>query len=392
MIRVCILLFSVSMMSSVSARLALIIGNGAYQHVQPLDNPVNDAKDMAKVLKKLGFEVIVKYNVTNQEMTEAVENFGTRLQRKGGVGLFYFSGHGIQNKGINYLVPIDAKIKKVKEIRWKNLDANYVLAQMERVDNGINIMILDACRDDPFKNNPNKKGFGGIKKGFAKMDSPTGALIAYATAPNTASYGDAKERNSYYTKYLMTAMQQYSHWSVLDMLTEVTKQVSLKTEQVQVPWSSTSLTERFCFGTCGVQSIIPEPIPPRRVDVSKLLKTCQRHFNASRLTSGRGGTAVACYSDVLKLDANNTQALDGLDAIEAKYVKWIQKAIRQHKKKKALRYMASLRIVNPDSPKLQAFEEKLDIAIPIMPQPIPQSKTVFRDRLKDGSKGPVMVW
>ena len=171
MIRVCILLFSFSLMSSVSARLALIIGNGAYQHVQPLDNPVNDAKDMAKVLKTLGFEVIVKYNVSNQEMTEAVENFGTRLQRKGGVGLFYFSGHGIQNKGINYLVPIDAKIKKVKEIRWKNLDANYVLAQMERVDNGINIMILDACRDDPFKNNPNKKGFGGIKKGFAKRVS-----------------------------------------------------------------------------------------------------------------------------------------------------------------------------------------------------------------------------
>ncbi|MCK5718081.1 MAG: caspase family protein, partial [Thiomargarita sp.] len=336
MIRVCILLFSFSLISPVYARLALIIGNGAYQHVPDLDNPVNDAKDMAKVLKKLGFKVIVKYNVTNREMTQAAQNFGKRLQRENDVGLFYFSGHGVQSEGINYLVPIDAKVKSEADIPWENLDTSRLLAQMKQANNGVNIIILDACRNNPFKSNTKS-----VANGFAKMDSPTGSLIAYATAPNTTAAGDSSTRNSIYTKYLLTALKQYPHWSVLDMLTEVTKQVSLNTNQVQIPWKSDSLTDRFCFGTCNVQAI---PISPLRVDVSDLLKTCQRHFKASRLTSGRGGTAVGCYSEVLKLDANNTQALDGLDAIEAKYVKWIQKAIRQNKKKKAQRYMASLRI------------------------------------------------
>ena len=296
MIRVCILLFSFSLISPVYARLALIIGNGAYQHVPDLDNPVNDAKDMAKVLKKLGFKVIVKYNVTNREMTQAAQNFGKRLQRENDVGLFYFSGHGVQSEGINYLVPIDAKVKSEADIPWENLDTSRLLAQMKQANNGVNIIILDACRNNPFKSNTKS-----VAKGFAKMDSPTGSLIAYATAPNTTAAGDSSTRNSIYTKYLLTALQQYPHWSVLDMLTEVTKQVSLNTNQVQIPWKSDSLTDRFCFGTCNVQAI---PISPIRIDVSDLLKTCQRHFKASRLTSGRGGTAVGCYSEVLKLDAN----------------------------------------------------------------------------------------
>ncbi|MCK5718018.1 MAG: SUMF1/EgtB/PvdO family nonheme iron enzyme, partial [Thiomargarita sp.] len=379
MIRVCILLFSLSLISPVTARIALIIGNGNYQHVPDLDNPVNDAKDMAKILKKLGFEVIVQYNLTLQEMTEITKNFGARLQKKGDVGLFYFSGYGVQRKGRNFLVPIDAQVTNVADIPLKTFEVNRLLKQMEQANSGINMIILEACRDNPFQNNTHN-----LKKGLSKIDSPLGTLIAYATFPDSVSYDNADERNSSYTKYFLEALKQHPHWSVLDILTEVTKQVSLKTNKTQIPWRTEFLTERFCFRTCNVHPIYltPKLTPPLHVTVSALLKTCQRHFKASRLSNAMGGSAVACYRTVLKLDTNNTQALKGLDAIEAKYVKWIQTALDQNNKKKALRDIDSLLLLNPKAPTLQVFAKQLNIFIP----------KVFHDRLKDGSQGPDMVW
>ncbi|OAD20698.1 peptidase C14, caspase catalytic subunit p20, partial [Candidatus Thiomargarita nelsonii] len=155
-----------------SERLALVIGNGNYQKPVPtLDNPVNDANDMAKVLRKLGFEVILKHNLSNRAMTEAIQTFGDRLAQKRGVGLFYFSGHGLQAKGRNFLVPVDAKIKKAADIPWEALDANRLLAQMEEANNGVNIVILDACRDNPYQSNIKSLN----KKGLAEMKSPTGS-------------------------------------------------------------------------------------------------------------------------------------------------------------------------------------------------------------------------
>jgi uncharacterized caspase-like protein len=208
-----------------ATRLALIIGNGDYQGAPKLDNPVNDANDMAQVLKNLGFEVIKKHNLGNRAMTQVVQDFGTQLLKQGGIGLFYFSGYGLQVKGRNFLVPVDAKIKSEADIPWESLDANRVLAQMEQANNGVNIVILDASRDNPYKSN-----IKSLKKGLAKMDSPTGSLVAYATAPNTASYGDSKDRNSIYTQYLLEALRNLSHLSVLDMLTEVTQKVVAKTK------------------------------------------------------------------------------------------------------------------------------------------------------------------
>ncbi|MCK5717711.1 MAG: SUMF1/EgtB/PvdO family nonheme iron enzyme, partial [Thiomargarita sp.] len=362
---------------------ALIIGNGNYQHVPNLDNPVNDAKDMAKILKGLGFEVIVKYNVTHLEMTESVQNFGEQLQKEEDVGLFYFSGYGVQRKGRNFLVPIDAEITSAADIPLKTFAVNRLLQQMEQTNKGINMIILEACRENPFQNNAKS-----LKKGLAKMDSPLGTLIAYATFPNSVSDNDAQERNSYYTKYLLESLKQYPHWSVLDMLTEVTRQVSLKTNKTQIPWKSDFLTKHFCFGTYNVPPISPS-LKEIQVKIFELLKTCDNHFKAYRLTSGTEGTAIECYSAVLKLDANNVHALDGLDAIEAEYVNWIQKVLCKNNKHKALQYMARLRVVNSESLKLQEFVAQLEkpIVTPKMRRP-----KVFRDRLKNGSQGPAMIW
>jgi hypothetical protein len=155
------------------------------------------------------------------------------------------------------------------------------------------------------------------------------------------------------------------------------------------------LTQRFCFGKCGSLKQVPV------FDVSQLLRTCQRHFKAYRFTSGKGGTALACYEEVLKKAPNNAEALGGLEKIEKKYVAWIEGALRRGKVQKALQYMAGLRKVNPKSPRLAAFEEQLQVPTPPVyvpkpvtlpiPQPVATADDVFRDRLQDGKFGPKMV-
>jgi formylglycine-generating enzyme required for sulfatase activity len=332
-----------------TSRLALVIGNGDYH--------VNNANDMAQVLRSLGFEVILKLNLNNRAMTQVVEEFGTRLRSQSSIGLFYFSGHGLQTKGHNFLVPVDASIKSKADIHWETLDANRVLDQMKDANNEVNIVILNVCRDNSYKTNLKSQG-------LARMENPTGFLTAYATAPNTVSCGSSKERNSIYTKYLLEALHHKAHLSVLDMLTEVTGKVVAKTKGAQVPWKSDSLTKRFCFGICGSH-------------ISQLLRTCERHFQADRLTSGKGGTALACYEEVLKKDPNNASALEGLEKIEATYIAWIEAALRDGEVGKAQQYMAGLRRLNPESRKLAAFEDQIH---------------AFRDRLQNGSLAPKMVW
>ncbi|EDN69626.1 peptidase family C14 [Beggiatoa sp. PS] len=229
-----------------AARLALIIGNGDYQKVASLDNPVNDAKDMAAVLKNLGFAVTLETDASKRTMTNAVRQFGQQLNN-GDVGLFYYSGHGMQFNRRNYLVPPEANIQTGADIEFEGLDASFVLAQMEQANRrGVNLMILDACRDNPYKTN-----IKSLRKGLAKMQSPVGSLIAYATAPDLASYGDSNTRNSIYTQYLLEALRQKAYLSILDMLTEVTRQVVKRTGSQQIPWQASSLTQRFCFAECG---------------------------------------------------------------------------------------------------------------------------------------------
>ena len=129
-------------------RIALIIGNGSYKS-SPLRNPINDAADMARVLRERGFEVILKTDANHKDMEKAIREFGGKL-RQGGIGFFYFSGHGMQVKGVNYLVPVDEDIQEEDEIKFKAVDANFVLSKMDSAGNQMNVMILDACRDNPF--------------------------------------------------------------------------------------------------------------------------------------------------------------------------------------------------------------------------------------------------
>jgi len=178
-----------------SERLALVIGNSAYQ-TAPLKNPVNDAEDLAGVLSAMGFRVSLKKNVDKRTMEESIRNFGRQL-KGGGVGLFYFAGHGMQVEGQNYLIPVNAKIESESDIKYEAVDAGLVLGKMEDAGNQLNIVILDACRNNPFS-----RSFRNAATGLACMDAPTGSLIAYSTAPGAVA-ADGSERNGIFTKHLI---------------------------------------------------------------------------------------------------------------------------------------------------------------------------------------------
>ncbi|NQZ13032.1 MAG: caspase family protein, partial [Algicola sp.] len=159
-------------------RLALVIGNGRYDNVSKLANPENDATDIANALHRLGFEVIQAHNSTHQGMARALDDFSQRLKRNKGVGLFYYAGHGIGVSGKNYLLPVDAKIEKQSDIRFETMDLARVLEEMAAANNPLNIVVLDACRDNPFMGS-----LRNINRGLAQISAPSGTLLAYATAP-----------------------------------------------------------------------------------------------------------------------------------------------------------------------------------------------------------------
>ena len=219
-------------------RIALVIGNSSYSS-SPLKNPANDARAIADTLRKLGFEVDEKLNLGYIPFQEALESFGSKL-RSGGVGLFYYAGHGMQVNGSNYLIPVDAKINAENEVRYKAVDAGLVLAKMEQAMSDINIAIFDACRDNPFVRS-SRSG----SRGLAQVDAPTGTLIAYATAPGrTASDGDGN--NGVYTESLIETLQTPG-LKVEEVFKRVRKLVLDKTDKGQVPWESSSLVGDFQF-------------------------------------------------------------------------------------------------------------------------------------------------
>jgi len=184
-------------------------------------------------------------------MITAMREFGKQL-RRGNTGLFYYSGHGLQLENRNFLVPIGADIKSEADVEFESVDANRVLRQMEQANNGVNLVFLDACRDNPYASS-----FKSLTRGLARMDSPSGTLIAYATAPGDVAE-DGTGRNGTFTKHFLSALGTMSHLSVADLLTEVTGKVKAETSGFQNPWISMSLGTRFCFSQCG--GFQPQPV------------------------------------------------------------------------------------------------------------------------------------
>jgi formylglycine-generating enzyme required for sulfatase activity len=219
-------------------RVALVIGNGAYQFVGRLNNPADDAREMAKTLKELNFEVSERIDCDKRQLEAAIDEFGKRLAESGKdtVGMFYYAGHGVELKGRNYLVPVDADVKTESDVQYRGVDAGFVLGKMEDAKNAVNIVILDACRDNPFA-----RAFRSEARGLAEVTAPRGTLIAYATSPRKTATDSGE-----YRKALIAAMTT-PELNVLDVFQEVTATVDRATNGNQTPWMASSLTGKFYF-------------------------------------------------------------------------------------------------------------------------------------------------
>jgi len=233
-------------------RVALVIGNAAYKDSR-LANPVNDATDIAGALQQVGFKVILRRNAGTRDMRQAIREFGTEL-RRAEVGLFYFAGHGIQVKGNNYLVPIGADIESEADAEDLAIDATYVLRTMEEAQVKVSIVILDACRNNPFA-----RSFRSSARGLAQMTATTGSVIAFATAPGSVA-ADGAGRNGVYTKHLLASLHQ-EDTDVLKVFQRTRAGVVKETGGKQTPWESTSLVGDFYFSPAAQAALAPIPLP-----------------------------------------------------------------------------------------------------------------------------------
>jgi Caspase domain len=228
-------------------RTALVIGNGNYQNVGKLPNPVNDAEDIATALKALHFDLIggkAQLDQSADQMKRSIKEFGEVLTNGGGIGLFYYAGHGIQSAGHNYLIPVEVKGLRQKTIEFDAVDINRVLAEMDAAENGFNIVILDACRANPFPSN-----WRDTKQGLVQVNAPEGTLVAYATSPGRVA-DDGNDRNGIYTSVLLDQMPK-AGIPIEVLFKNVRARVKALTKSLQVPWEASSLVGQFCFaGDC----------------------------------------------------------------------------------------------------------------------------------------------
>ena len=228
----------------VEKRLALIFGNADYLNCNPLRNPVNDAKAIAEALKEVGFTVLLYINSDLKTMKKAMDEFGEKL-KKYNVGLFYYAGHGMQVKGNNFLIPVDASLKVEQDVDYDCDDAGRLLGKMEAASTSTNIIILDACRDNPFSRSWGGRSIGQDGTGLAFMNAPSGTIIAYATSPGkTAS--DGFGMNGLYTEAILQYIKVPS-LPIEDFFKNVRLTVEKKSNGKQTPWEATSLNGSFYF-------------------------------------------------------------------------------------------------------------------------------------------------
>src|SRR5215468_7874634 len=226
-----------------NTRVALVIGNGAYQNATRLANPANDATDVAQMLRKLGFDVIDGRDLDQRAMVEKIRDFGRKLERAD-VALFFYAGHGLQVAGKNYLVPVDAKLERAGDLNFETIDLAQVQAQMA-AENRVNLIFLDACRDNPLARTLARSMGSGtraiaVTQGLASVQSTVGTMIAYATQPDDVAL-DGQGRNSPFT----TALLKHAATPGLEIsavMKRVRVDVIASTHGKQVPWDHSSLT------------------------------------------------------------------------------------------------------------------------------------------------------
>jgi len=240
-------------------RIALVIGNGAYAN-SPLKNPVNDAKDIAIKLRKLGFDVVERNNLQTKQIGGALREFRSKLS-PGAVALVFYAGHGLQIKGINYLPAVDADINSEEDVPNQSLGVNQIMDVLDDARTRLNLVFLDACRNNPYAS----RSFRSADRGLARISAPSGTLISYATKPGSVA-ADGNGRNGLYTSKLLAQMD--SNIQIELTLKRVVTEVKAASQGKQEPWMEGSIEGDFCFGGCAasggntqVASLVPMLAP-----------------------------------------------------------------------------------------------------------------------------------
>jgi hypothetical protein len=239
-------------------RIALVIGNSAYQTNSPLNNPVNDAQAVSQMLNQAGFEVVMAFDLTRDIMKQTVEEFAARVLEKGNntVVMVYYAGHGIQADGENFLVPIDAKFGGEDDLPDQGIKLADVVAALEATQTKARIVVVDACRNNPF---------GGSAAddagGFALVDAPEGALIAYSTSPGTVAYDGLGKHSPYAAAFMRTA--RTPNLPVEQVFKKVRLLVNESTDKKQLPWDSARLNTEFVFFANAEQPAVPTVVPAK---------------------------------------------------------------------------------------------------------------------------------
>ncbi|HRE13765.1 MAG TPA: caspase family protein, partial [Usitatibacteraceae bacterium] len=237
-----VLALMAGMPACANGRVALLIGNNNYP-TSPLRNAVNDSRDLAAALRELGFKTIVKENTTRAEMIGALQEFGRALEGAD-AALFFYAGHAMQFKDRNYLIPIDAVMGSEDDVTFFSVEVSQVFDRMERARTRFNFVVLDACRDNPFRDT-----FKVSATGLAQMSGPSGTLIAYATAPG-ATAADGFGRNGVYTGQLLQNIK-IPDMPVEVLFRKVREGVERETKRLQTPWELSSIKGDFVFNATG---------------------------------------------------------------------------------------------------------------------------------------------
>ena len=248
-------LFAFTAGAQAEKRVALVIGNSSYQHTAPLKNPRSDAEDMTAALKRLGFEVISGYDLDDRGMSQRVRDFARSLDGAE-TALFFYAGHGMQAKGQNYLLPINASLKTESDLDFETVSLDLVMKQMQRSVK-VSLVFLDACRDNPLTRSlSGGSRSAAIGTGLARIEEAQGTMISFSTQPGNVAL-DGAGRNSPFTKALLKHIGTAGA-TIGDVMIDVRKQVIAETNERQVPWENSSLTGKFYFRP-GAQPVPAAP-------------------------------------------------------------------------------------------------------------------------------------
>lgn len=266
------LLFAVALAlpAASETRVALVVGNGGYEHTTRLSNPVNDARDVAAALKDMGFVVIEAYDVEKRRFDEALRTFASQVANAD-VALYFYAGHGLQVGLQNYVLPVDAKLASERDLEFEAVRLDFILRQMEIGRDGkTSIVVLDACRDNPLSRNL-ARSMGtrstAIGRGLAVAPAGLGTFIAYSTQPGNVAL-DGTGRNSPFSAALLKHMSVPGR-NLPALLIEVRKDVVVATKGEQVPWDHSALTADFFFkpgsGQVAATATSPTSLPAEQL-------------------------------------------------------------------------------------------------------------------------------